>query len=67
MPIFGPEQVEAEARALLRERIERTPWFQHGTTPEQRQAAIDHELDRWWHLMIDEAVRRLVERYLLYG
>ncbi len=47
---------------MLRERIERTPWFQHGMTRKQRQAAIDREVDRIWHLFISDAAQRLVDR-----
>jgi hypothetical protein len=54
--------VEHEARAMLRERIERTPWFQHGMTRRQRQAAIEREVDRTWHLFIFDAAQRLVDR-----
>ncbi len=47
---------------MLRERIERTPWFQKGMTKKQRRAAIEQEVDRVWHLYIFDAVQRLVER-----
>ncbi len=56
------EDIEHEARAMLRERIERTPWFQHGMTRKQRQAAIEREVDRTWHLFIFDAAQRLVDR-----
>ena len=55
-------EVEIEARVMLRERIERTPWFQHGMTRKQRQAAIEREVDRTWHLFISDAAQRLVDR-----
>ena len=47
---------------MLRERIERTPWFQNGMTKKQRQAAIEREVDRTWHLFIFDAAQRLVDR-----
>jgi tRNA(Ser,Leu) C12 N-acetylase TAN1 len=56
------DEIEAEARALLRERIERTPWFKVRMTREQRQAAIEQEVDRNWHLMVLEAAERLAGR-----
>jgi hypothetical protein len=56
------EELEAEARALLRERIERTPWFKIRVTREQRRVAIEREVDRNWHLLVPEAAKRLVER-----
>ena len=56
------EDIEHEARAMLRARIEQTPWFQHGMTRKQRQAAIDREVDRTWHLFIFDAAQRLIDR-----
>ena len=56
------EDIEIEARTMLRERIERTPWFYYGMTRKQRQAAIEREVDRTWHLLIFDAVQRLVDR-----
>jgi hypothetical protein len=56
------EDIEHEARAMLRERIERTPWFQNGMTKKQRQVAIEREVDRIWHLFISDAAQRLADR-----
>ena len=62
MPAISNEDIEHEARAMLRARIEQTPWFQHGMTRKQRQAAIDREVDRTWHLFIFDAAQRLIDR-----
>ncbi len=62
MPTISNEDIELEARTMLRERIERTPWFQNGMTRKQRQAAIEREVDRTWHLFIFDAAQRLVDR-----
>jgi hypothetical protein len=62
LPAIRNEDIEIEARAMLRERIERTPWFQNGMTRKQRQAAIEREVDRTWHLFIFDAVQRLIDR-----
>ena len=62
MAIIRNEDIEHEARTILRERIERTPWFQRGMTKKQRQAAIEREVDRTWHLFIFDAAQRLVDR-----
>ncbi len=62
MPAIRNEDIEIEARAMLRERIERTPWFQNGMTRKQRQVAIEREVDRTWHLFIFDAVQRLIDR-----
>ncbi len=56
------EDIEHEARTMLRERIERTPWFQNGMTRKQRQVAIEREVDRTWHLFIFDAAQRLIDR-----
>ena len=62
MATIRNEDIEIEARTMLRERIVRTPWFQHGMTRKQRQTAIEREVDRAWHLFIFDAVQRLVDR-----
>jgi hypothetical protein len=56
------EEVELEARAIVRERIECTPWFRKGFTGPQRQKAIEREVDRCWILFVKDAAARLVER-----
>jgi nucleotidyltransferase/DNA polymerase involved in DNA repair len=56
------EEVELEARALLREKIERTPWFRSGMTRAQRQNTIEREVDRLWHLFVHDAAQRLIDR-----
>jgi hypothetical protein len=52
------EEIEAEARALLRDAIERSGWYPdlHG---ERRQQRIDRDVDLHWHLMLSEACERL--------
>jgi tRNA(Ser,Leu) C12 N-acetylase TAN1 len=56
------DEIEDEARAMLREQIERTPWFKVRMTKEQRRAAIEQEVDRNWHLLVPEVMKRLVDR-----
>ena len=55
----GDDEIEAEARAMLRERLERTTWFRNGLTEEQRQAAVEQEVEARWHLFIHDAIKRL--------
>jgi hypothetical protein len=55
----GDDEVESEARAMLRERLERTSWFRDGLTAEQRQAAVEQEVEARWHLFIHDAIERL--------
>jgi hypothetical protein len=42
--------------------IERTAWFHHGMTEEQRKDAIEQDVDRHWPLLASEAAKRLVDR-----
>ncbi len=61
MTAAGSNLLEATARALLRERIEATPWFRIRMTQEQRRAAIEREVDAYWHLFVADAAQRLLE------
>ena len=62
MATIGNDDVELEARAMLREMIERTAWVHHGMTKEQRQAAIEQDVDRHWPLVVRDAAKRLIDR-----
>jgi hypothetical protein len=55
-----PTEIEALARAMLRQRIEQTPWFRIRMTATQRQAAIQRDIDEHWRLFVPDAVRWLV-------
>jgi hypothetical protein len=59
---IGSVDVELEARGMLREMIERTAWFHQGVTEEQRQTAIEQDVDRHWPLLAIDAAKRLVDR-----
>jgi len=59
---IGNDEVEIEARIMLREMIDRTAWFHHGMTEEQRQDAIKQDVDRHWPLLASDAAKRLVDR-----
>jgi predicted type IV restriction endonuclease len=54
------EDIETEARTLIRERIQNSGWYPslHGN---ERRRRIEEDVDRHWHLMIKEAARRLAE------
>ena len=56
------DRVEAEARRLLQERIERLPWYPR-MKPHEREAAIKADVDRYWRIMQSEAVQALHERH----
>ena len=61
MAAATPEEIEAQARRLLRDQLEGSAWFRNGTTREPRKR-IDQEVDAWWHLKIEEAADHLAER-----
>ena len=56
------DQVEAEARRLLRERIERLPWYPH-MKPAEREATIKADVDRYWRVMQPEPIQSLEARH----
>jgi hypothetical protein len=60
MTSAGDDLIEFTARTLLREQIEATPWFRIKMTQEQRRAAIEREVDAYWHLFIADATQRLL-------
>ncbi len=62
MPTISNDEVEAQARALLHDQIARSPWFRESMTEQQRQERIRLEVGAWWHLKVEEAARRLVDR-----
>ena len=45
---------------MLREIIERSDWYPT-LRREERELLIQQDVDRHWHLMIDEARRRLLQ------
>ena len=64
MAAVTSDELEVEARAILREQIARSPWF-CGSGDEERLERIEQEVDLWWHLMIREAATRLIDRAAL--
>jgi hypothetical protein len=58
--VTGGDEVEAQARRLLRAQITRSAWFRTGMTEKERRDRIKQEVDTWWHLKTEEA-RKLVE------
>lgn len=62
MASIGPDQVEAEARALLKEAIERSGWYPI-LSPEERGKRIEQDVERYWHVMAQDAAKRLLDRF----
>ena len=50
------DEIEREARRLLRDRIERLPWYPRLSSSE-REAAIQADVDRYWRIMQPDAIR----------
>lgn len=61
MAISDADQMEMEARALLRETIERSGWYPT-LSPEERRKRIEKDVDQHWYVMAPEATRRLTNR-----
>ena len=57
MPTIDDKRIEAAAREMLRERIKATPWYRIRTTREERQQAIEREVEAYWHLFILDAAK----------
>ena len=47
MPEITSKEIEDEARALLREKIQRMPWHQ-GLRPQERERRIEDDVERYW-------------------
>jgi hypothetical protein len=58
---LSDDEVEAEARLLLREMIERSGWYPE-LQGKWREERIGQDVERHWHLMISEARKRLEQR-----
>ncbi len=61
MATISNDQVEALARQLLWEQIDRSPWFREGLTDAERQSRIQLEVEAWWYLKVEEAAHRLID------
>jgi hypothetical protein len=62
MPTIETEDIEAEARILLREKIERMPWHR-GLPTDERERRIAKDVETYWPTVVEEAARRLVDRF----
>ncbi|QRM35842.1 hypothetical protein [Microvirga sp. VF16] len=55
------EEIEAKARVMMRETIERSGWYPT-LRREDRELLIAQDVDRHWQLMIAEARKMLEQR-----
>lgn len=60
-PQLRDEEIEAEARTILLEVIERSGWYPTLRKAE-REKLIERDVEYHWHLMRAEAVKRLEQR-----
>lgn len=58
MSEIADDDIEALARAMLRDTIERSGWYP-SLRGEFRQARIEQDVELHWHLMINDARKRL--------
>jgi hypothetical protein len=64
MESIPDDEVELEARAILRETIQRSGWYPT-LSERDRQAAIERDVDQHWPVMIREAKQRLKNRVIV--
>lgn len=57
MATIGNKDIEAEARVLLRKQIQDSAWYPN-LRKKERLERIEQDVDRHWHLMIADAVKR---------
>jgi hypothetical protein len=55
------DEVEALARAMLRETIQRSGWYP-SLKGEVRRLRIEQDVELHWHLMVNDARKRLEQR-----
>jgi hypothetical protein len=60
-PPIRDEDIEAEARAMMRATIERSGWYPN-LQGEERQQRIEQDVEQNWPLMVPDARMRLEER-----
>jgi hypothetical protein len=58
MLLIRDEQLEAEARAMMRATIEKSGWYP-SLRGEARQRRIEQDVDLHWHLMLPKVRERL--------
>jgi hypothetical protein len=61
MATVQDEEIEAEARAMLRETIQRSGWYR-SLPEEERNRRIEQDVDQNWPMMLQEARKRLEQR-----
>ncbi len=55
------DDIAAEARAMVRQMIEESGWYPN-LRGEFRQTRIDYDVEQMWHLMINDARKRLEQK-----
>ncbi|GEO19327.1 hypothetical protein [Microvirga aerophila] len=55
------EEIEAEARAMVRDMIQRSRWYP-GLPEEERNRRIEEDVELNWPLMLADARKRLEQR-----
>ncbi len=55
------DAIEAEARALLRNQLLQSAWYPNMSAT-KRRAQIEQDVERYWHLKVTEAAKRVLDR-----
>jgi hypothetical protein len=61
MTSISNQDIEAEARALLRKRIQESTWYPW-MKKDERQKRIEEDVDRYWYIKVSEASQRLSDQ-----
>jgi hypothetical protein len=57
----GADAIEAEARCLLRKQLRESAWYPQ-MPDRKRLKQIEQDVQRYWHLKVTEAARRVLDR-----
>jgi len=58
---INDDAIEAEARALLRKQLRDSAWYPN-MPDTRRHERIEQDVERYWHLKVTEAARRVLDR-----
>jgi hypothetical protein len=57
----GADSIEAEARSLLRQQLRESAWYPHMPAM-KRLKLIEQDVERYWHVKVTEAAKRVLDR-----
>ncbi len=60
MPAISNQDIEAEARALLRKQLQESAWYPWMKEADRRKR-IEEDVDQYWYVKVAEASQRLLD------